>query len=169
MVDVLWGWCRGDATCREAYHQSESAPNRTVFRHLLPPHIGAAASAPGADVYAALRSALCSKAPADLNRELWLMKLLAFRGSQAPLCDVNHELRFDAQTLHSECVCRADRECDDAIYDRAPYHILLAFITLAAVVHIGGTMYKNSVLIRALDTVTGEGAAGTAALLRAMT
>lgn len=169
LVDVLWDWCRTDGTCRKAYHQSADAPNRTVFRHLLPPEIILAVGTPGADVYAGMRDALCHDDVEQSNRALWLQRLVAHRRTLAPLCDVNHELRFDAMTLRSECVCQADRVCTDAIYDLAPFYAALALVMVAAIAFMGGSVYKNVRLVRKLTEATGDASADTSALLSALT
>lgn len=169
MVGTLWEWCCADATCREAFHQATDAPNRTVFRHLLPPAVLLETGMPGVDVYGSMRAALCVGTTADSNRALWIQKLMAHRAAEAPLCDVNHELRFDAATLRSECMCRADRVCTDAIYDLTPFYIALALVMIAAIAFIGGSVFKNVRLVRKLPEATGDPTADTAALLAAMT
>ena len=169
LVDMLWEWCCKDAACREAYHQSADVPNRTVFLHLLSPGIRVAVGVPGADMYADMRSELCGGTLEEANRALWIQRLMASRGAGAPMCDVNHDLRFDAKTLRSECVCRADRVCNDANYDRVPFYAALALIMIAAAAFMGSSVYKNVNLVRKLPEVTGDPSADTYALLSAMT
>lgn len=169
LIDVLWDWCREDGACREAYHQSTDMPNRTVFRHLLPSEVIMVAGTPGADVYASMRNALCHGDVEQSNRALWVQKLIAHRRILAPLCDVNHELRFDAMTLRSECVCRADRVCTDAIYDLAPFYVALCLVMVAAIAFIGGSIFKNVRLVGKLPEATGDPMADTSALLSALT
>ena len=151
--------------CREAYHQSTSAPNRTVFRHLLPQGMSSV------DVESRVRSMLCDAGgdAASANRALWLEHLVAYRRTLAPLCDVNHDLRFDADSLRSQCVCRADRVCMDAIYDLVPFYIALGLIMAAAVAFLGGSVYKNVVLVRKLRTLTGDDTADLSSLFSALT
>ncbi len=152
IIDTLWAWCSEDPTCRTAYYQAADAPNRTVFRHLLPPGV------PEADLYDRARDLLCG-ASGDVikaNRELWLQFLIAHRRTQATLCDVNHELVFRTESLTSDCVCRADRICSDALYDLTPTWIVLGLILFATIGFVVATIYTNLALLRAVSRITGR-------------
>ncbi len=123
------------------------------------------------DVASRVRSVLCDAGgDAELaNRALWLEYLVAYRRTLAPLCDVNHELRFNADNLRSQCVCRADRVCMDAIYDLVPFYIALGLIIAASAVFIGGSVYKNVVLIKTLRRLTGDDTSDLSSLFSALT
>ena len=82
---------------------------------------------------------------------------------------MNHELRFEAGSLRSQCVCRADRVCADAIYDLVPFYIALGLIMAAAVAFLGGSIYKNVVLVRKLRTLTGDDTSDLSSLFSALT
>lgn len=168
LVDALWDWCCKDGACRKAYHQSEDAPNRTVFRHLLPPDV-MVESTPGADLYASMRKTICSGTVEESNRALWVQRLVAHRRAMETMCDLNHELRFDQPSMRSMCVCRADRVCTDSIYELVSFYVALVLIMVAAVVFIGGSVYKNVMLVRKLPEATGDTFSDTSALLSALT
>lgn len=164
IVDTLWSWCTEDAACRAVYHQAPAAPNRTVFRHLLPVGV------PAADLYDKAREFLCgvSGDVALANRELWLRFLVANRRTLAPLCDVNHELVFDADTLASTCACRADRVCTDSLYDLVPTYIVLALAVIAIIGFVAVQIYASVVLMRQLRRITGRETDDLSVLLNAL-
>lgn len=168
LVESLWEWCREDGACRKAYHQSKDAPNRTVFQHLLPPDV-MVESSPGADLYASMRRTLCDGTVEESNRALWVQRIVAHRRTMETMCDLNHELRFDQPSMRSMCVCRADRVCTDFIYDPVPFYVALGLIIVAAVVFIGGSVYKNVMIVRKLPEVTGDSSADTGAMLSSLT
>lgn len=168
MVNTLWQWCLESPACREAYHQSRAAPNRTVFRHLLPPDVGLSSTS-REDVYGEMRTELCTGTVENVNRAMWMQRIIAYRRTLAPLCDVNHELRFDNVTLRSECICRADRVCTDAIYDLVPFYVALGLVAAAGIAAAAGALYKDIMIVRALPAVTGDRASDTSALISALT
>jgi hypothetical protein len=164
LVDALWTWCVEDADCREVYHQALDAPNRTVFRHLLPSGVESD------DLYERVQTVVCG-AEGDAsaaNRALWIEYLVAKRKVLAPLCDVNHELRFEADTLQSRCVCRADRVCSEAIYDLVPFYIAIALVMAAGIAIVGGAIYKNACLVRTLRKLTGDDTSDLISLFNAL-
>ncbi len=168
LVESLWEWCRADGACRKAYHQSEVAPNRTVFQHLLPPDV-VVENTRDADVYASMRRTLCGGTVEASNRALWVQRLVAHRRTMETMCDLNHELRFDEPSMRSMCVCRADRVCTDFIYDPVPFYLALGLIMVASGAFMGGSVYKNVVIVRKLSESTGDTYADTSALLSALT
>lgn len=165
LVDKLWEWCVSDADCREVYHQMADAPNRTVFYYLLQPSDIVTSSTQEDDL---VRSVACASDVSSVNRALWIRYMIAKRKVLAPLCDINHELRFDATTLQSTCVCRPDRVCTEAIFVLWPYYVAITLATLVFIASFAGGVYKNVVLIKAVRQLSGDEDSGLVGLFNAL-
>lgn len=146
----LLAWCADDASCRALYHQT-TGRDEAVFRFLVRSVYAAHANDAdgGGGLYAAVRELLCvdygasrlaaqsatpdgaeavatDAALDDATRATWLRLMLAERPHDGLLCDVNHRLWFDADTMRAECVCREDRRCDDQLHSPTLMYMIMA-------------------------------------------
>ncbi len=153
-LNELLDWCILDVKCSYLFNQNYRK-NITVFRHLISPQLYNIEG-----YFVPLQELLCTgKSLYEINRDLWLLRIKANREQSQPLCDVNHDLVFYENELKTECVCKADRICDDKIYDLVPFYIALALITLLAILFVGAQLYKMRVELKALDAATNKGEA----------
>ena len=165
LLTTLLQWCTADERCAMLYHQSQRQ-NMTVFRHLVEPVLyggGGGGGGGAADdastspaLYGVAHSLLCTGASLDdVTRRLWLLVLAAERDRAQPICDVNHELVLQHDSLRWQCTCRPDRPCSDRLFELVPFYIVLTLVALAALAVAGSSIYRAVHETRTLRRANG--------------
>jgi len=151
VIDALFQICLRSPDCITAYHLIPEAPNRTVFRHQLPAFVFQET------LLTPIKELMSMQTTAEVNDRLWALRLCASRSSKAALCDMNHNLVFNAETMQSSCQCKADRICADHLYDQAPFFIAVILGTIALLGFFAYTIYANIKLLRQVDRISERG------------
>lgn len=163
MVSTLLAWCADDATCAAQYRLNPRRPNLGAFRHLLSGDLEALSLADP------LYDLVCGSGgdTTEALRRVWLPLLVAYRKTQSPLCDVDHELYFDPDTRQQECICLPNRPCRRATNDPVPLYVVYSLLAVIAVVLLIASILRTVTLLRTLNKVTGDERAGLRALFGA--
>lgn len=139
-IQTLFRWCTADERCSQFFNPSQGRANITVFSFLADQII----RDNRANLWWPLFRLLCSQDSTleSVAKEVWLLTMMAGRDSLQPRCDVNHKIQIDLETLSVACVCMENRVCSDSMFDLTLYYIVLAVLTLLAVLFLGGSIYK---------------------------
>lgn len=146
-LGTLLAICLRSRECKHAYHLNPRAPNAVVFRHLLP------TGALDKPLLEPLQSLMESASPETANEQLWLLRLSAYRRSVGYLCDVNHEVVFDQQTLQTNCVCKPDATCSDELYTLLPFWIALGLAVVLGLLLFAGVVYTKKKQLDKIEAI----------------
>ncbi len=146
-LGTLLAICLRSRECKHAYHLNPRAPNAVVFRHLLP------TGALDKPLFEPLQTLMESTSPEAANEALWLLRLSAYRRSVGYLCDVNHEIVFDQQTLQSSCVCKPDATCSDELYTLLPFWIALGLAVVLGLLLFAGVVYSKKKQLDRIEAI----------------
>lgn len=139
-VDQLFQWCLTDIGCSRMFYQ-ENQKNSTVFQVLLGDHFVAEEMR---QEYAAL-NLFCNRSnEEDLQKAAWILLMKSkISNARIPIyCTINEQLIFDSVTMTYECICMPHRVCEEGVYPKTFYYIILVLFTIFLFcLYFGGAYY----------------------------
>ncbi len=152
ITQTLFRWCTEDDRCSQFFNPSQGRANVTVFTFLSKPTIQENHS----NLYWPLLELLCTQDATleSISKRLWISTLMANRDNLLPLCDVNHKLVIDSDTLSVSCVCMENRACSDSMFELTLFYLILAVLGLMVICYLIFNMYKMAEEIKFMKKIT---------------
>lgn len=145
----LHTWCLEDVGCRRAFFQ-ENKRNFTIFKILLGDYFKENEISESF----ALSNILCNNETNGnitiLQQQFWVLQLKHSISNRAYpiICDINHRLIFDSETLAFDCQCLPNRPCNDYLYPLDFFWILVVLGSLLVVLVLIGLIYRSVQVLR---------------------
>jgi hypothetical protein len=139
VVEQLFRWCMDDIGCARMYFQ-ETQKNLTVFKVLLGDNFHAEQMQLE---YAALHLYCNRSQTEEFEKQSWvsLMKH-TMSNARIPLyCTVNEQLIFDSITMTYDCICMPHKSCQEGVYPKSFYYIIVVLFTVLLIFLFFGSGY----------------------------
>lgn len=159
LIQTLMNYCLEDVKCKTLYNQQERI-NETLFSYILKKtNIDEVIYSSKLqkneieiekrddyyiekdlfDILYPLKQLMCNSSINDLlllNQKLWLLSLYKVEDDMSILCDVNHILLIDPDSMETICVCRPGKSCSNGFADEFKIWIGIALFGLLTTFHI---------------------------------
>jgi len=126
VLDELFSYCVSDLVCSNMYYQSD-VQNMTTFKFLINNILQTTQN-----LEILLESDICNKSYSDVLESVWLLVLKARRNERV-VCDINHHLVLDSDSIRAECICNPNKMCIEEANDINLIHSFFVLVIVLTV------------------------------------
>lgn len=152
LIKQLYNWCIADSHCSDLFYQND-VNNITIFKYMVESIIETE------NYLHKPFQLICGDdgtvSDNDILKNLWLLTLMS-RKYEQNICDINHILLFDRNTVTSKCVCKPNKLCSDEGNNLSGIYAILIINLIILLLNVLAIKYKITTLMEILKKSYGK-------------